>query len=184
MVRIRSSPADPFPTTENPRTSERSRAFSSAPVPLGAPETDRSICVLGAEGATAAASARGVGVLERESRTLHGRHVVDRHAVDVLRGERIDENLPATLIDDQVVVSGRVLDQESVLEPATTAGLNAHPKATAGGVDVLGIHELFYFNAGARGHRHHHVRLLNRAHLIPLNSLRDNRFGAATDSEI
>src|SRR4029079_7210992 len=78
--------------------------------------------------APAPAPAGGVRVLEGEAGALHGRHVVDGDAVQVLRRERVDEDLEAVLFDNECVVSGLLFDEQAVAKAAAAAGLNAHPE--------------------------------------------------------
>src|SRR5688572_19054064 len=83
----------------------------------------------GRERVSATATAGGVRVLERESRSLHGRHVIDDDVVQVLRGERVHEQLEPLLLDHEVIVGRLILDEEAVFESAAAAGLNADAKA-------------------------------------------------------
>src|SRR5688572_9401022 len=121
-------------------------------------------CVLRAKGAAATAATGGVRVLEREAGSLHGRHVIDDYAVDVLSGEGVYEDLPAALVDDDIVFCGLVFDEKTVLEAAAATRLHAHTQSTARGIHALGVHELLDLYARARSDGDHHIRLLNRAH--------------------
>src|SRR5215207_10647235 len=144
-------------TRKGPRIAEGSRASVAAPTPCWVSETECGIVVRwtgggpasGGEGATATAAAGRIGVLERESRALHRRDVVDRHAAQVLRREGVDEHLEAVLIEDQIVLGARVLDEEPVLEATATAGLHADAQAALVGRDALSVHELLHL-----GRRH------------------------------
>src|SRR5687767_10339367 len=103
-------------TCEGPRVCDDSRASSTAPASGRTPETDRGMCIRsGVEGAAATAAPGRVRILEGEARALHGRHVVDRHAAQVLRRERVHEDAEAAVVDHEVVVGRLVLDEEPVL---------------------------------------------------------------------
>src|SRR5690242_20631320 len=117
-VGMRSRDAACSRTREGPRIAERSRASCPVPTSEGAPVTGcvMVVCALGGEGAAATTAAGCVRVLECEAGSLHRRGVIDDHAVDVLRRERIDEDLELALLDDEVVVRRLILDQEAVLE--------------------------------------------------------------------
>src|SRR6478672_7323185 len=167
-VRMRSSPVvcGAGGTLEGPRVALRPRAWCPAPTSPGAPVTGTVICRVGSgrERAAAAAAAGRVRVLEGEARALHRRRVVDDDAADVLGRERVDEHAIVTLVDDQIVFRGGVLDQEAVLEAAAPARLHAHAQATDGGIDPFLGHELL--DLGARDGRdgHQDFRLIGGAH--------------------
>src|SRR6185312_14564788 len=112
----------------------------------------------------AAAPAGGVRVLEGEAGTLHGRHVVDGDAVQVLRGERVDEDLEAVLVDNQVVLSGLLLDEQSVAEAAAAAGLNAHPEPALLAGHAFLLHEALDLDGRARSNSDRDCGLLSGAH--------------------
>src|SRR4051794_801140 len=122
-VRIRSRAALWSRTRKGPRIAERSRASCPVPTSNGASVTGCVIrcLVSGGEGTAAAAAPGCVGILEGEAGSLHRRGVIDDDATDVLRRKRIHEHLELALLDDDVVLSGLILDQEPVLEAAAAA---------------------------------------------------------------
>jgi hypothetical protein len=71
---------------------------------------------------SAPAAARGVRVLEREARTLHRRHVVDRDVVQVLRREWVDEQLEPLGLDDEIVFRRLVSISNPYLKPLQPPG--------------------------------------------------------------
>src|SRR5688500_12929593 len=154
-------------TREGPRP-KWSRASTAAPASACTPEAGECIrrgFALRGERAAAAAAAGRVRVLEGEARALHRRDVVDRHAVDVLGGEGIDEDSPLPLVDHEVVLGGLVLDQKPVLEATAPARLDADAEPALGGVDAFLRHELHDLGAGHGRHGQHDIGLLGRAHL-------------------
>src|SRR5215472_6132633 len=74
---------------------------------------------LGGKRATATAPAGRIRVVERESRALHGRHVIDGDTTQILGAERIHENLDAAGFENDVVVERPLFDVEAVLEAGT-----------------------------------------------------------------
>src|SRR5829696_7837545 len=94
---------------EGPRPEFSSRASSAVPASGRAPVTVFAMwsgwvspAWLRGERAAAAAAARGVRILEGEARALHRAHIIDRHAAQVLRAERVHEDLEARLVQDDV----------------------------------------------------------------------------------
>src|SRR5713101_3339580 len=73
------------------------------------------------EGRSAAAAARGVGVLEGEPRLLEVALVVQGDAVQVLRAEAVHEAAHARRLDHDVVIPRLVFDAEAVAEPRAAA---------------------------------------------------------------
>src|SRR5262245_14359229 len=108
---MRSCAAGAWATREGPRVGNRSRASSSTTASLREPVTESGI-VLRGERTTAAATASRVRVLEGEAGTHHRRDVVDRDAVEVLRREGIDEDAPAFLVEDEIVLRSLVFNEQ------------------------------------------------------------------------
>src|SRR5215207_6087786 len=106
IVRIFSSCVAAWEATREGPRDIASRASSAAPASMRTPETVLLIGRSGGEGAAAAASTRRVRVLEGEPGALHRRHVVVGHAAQVLRGERVDEDLELAHREDGVVLGG------------------------------------------------------------------------------
>src|SRR5882672_7427779 len=65
----------------------------------------------------AAAATCRIRILEGESRLLEVALEVDRHAVQVLGAEAVDEAAHAAGLDHDVVLHGLVFDVQAVLEP-------------------------------------------------------------------
>ena len=74
------------------------------------------------EGASAAASARSLGIGEAEALSHHAGHIVDLHALEILGAEGVHENPEVVQLQHFVVVFGRLFDVQTVLEAGTTAG--------------------------------------------------------------
>src|SRR5574342_1153545 len=87
---------------------------------------------------SAAAAARGVRVLEGETRLLEVALVVQGHAVQILGAETVDEAAHARRLDHDVVVRRLVLDVQAVAE--SRAAPRQHRDAEPGRV---GGHLLF-----------------------------------------
>src|SRR5919197_360864 len=142
---MRSRPDGTCGTREGPRVAVRSRASPlSATAPRRTPVPDSAIVLLGGEQAAASAAASRVRILESEARTHHRCHVVDGHAVQILRRERIDEHAPTALVDHEVVFRRLVLDEQPILEAAAPARLHAHAESTLRWVDAFLLHELLH----------------------------------------
>src|SRR5206468_12728521 len=88
-----------------------------------------------------------IRILEGESRALHRAYVINRDAVQVLRRERINENVEPLTRDDDVVLRSAILDDQAVLEATAAARLHAHAKPAFLGGDAFGIHKLLDLNA-------------------------------------
>src|SRR5687767_5751648 len=116
--------------------------------------------------AAAAAASRG-RILERESRPLHRADVVDDGAVEILRREGVDEDAEPLVVDDDVVLCGRILDQQSVLEPAAATRLHADAKAATVGGDTFRLNEAPDFGCRDGRHGELDLRLLSCAHPDP-----------------
>ena len=86
-------------------------------------ERSRSASGLRRERRTAAAPASGVRVLEGEARALHRRHVVDRDITHVLRRKGIDKDPEAILVENEIILSRFVLDEERIFEPTAATRL-------------------------------------------------------------
>lgn len=99
---------------------------------------------LGGERATASASSGRIRVLEREPRSLHRCHVVDRDALQILGRERIDEHPELAFVDDEIVVGALVFDEEGVLEPTAATWLHAHSEPAFLRRDSFRRHEPFH----------------------------------------
>src|SRR5687768_9389705 len=130
-VRIRSVPGvSAAGTSEGPRAGSASRASLVPAAASGAAAVECMVMAgaSGGEGAAASAAAGRVRILEGESGALHGRHVVDRDAVQVLGGERVHEDPEAALVQHEVVLGGLVLDEQAVAEAAAAARLDADPQ--------------------------------------------------------
>src|SRR5687767_7486016 len=114
---MRSRDAAPAPGVSDNERGPRSPEGSRAP----------SISFIGArsgrERMSAPAATGGVRVLEREPRTLHRGHVVDGDVVQVLGRKRVDKELEALRLDDEVILGRLVFDKETVFEAAAAAGL-------------------------------------------------------------
>ena len=61
--------------------------------------------------------------------------------------ERIDEHAKAFAWNDDVVLGGAVLYDQTVLEATATTGLDAYAKPTLLGGHALGVHKLLYLDA-------------------------------------
>src|SRR5664279_327527 len=125
---------------QGPRRYDPSRASSNNS--SGARDAPASVRqLLRVERAAAAAATRRIRIREGEARALHRRHVVDRHAVEILGGEGVDEHLEPFLLDDEIIVSRLLLDQQTVFEAAAATGLHAHTKSAACLDDAFLLHE-------------------------------------------
>src|SRR5262245_16445982 len=122
----------------------------------------------GRERMSATATAGSVRVLEREARSLHGRHVAAGDVVQVLRANRIAEQLEPVLLYDEVIVRRLILDEEAVFESAATAGLNAHAKAADVRRHALGVHETLDLVGRAGSYNDGDFGLLKGAHCCVL----------------
>src|SRR3989441_12512701 len=89
------------------------------------------------EGRSAAAAARGVGILEREPGLLEVALVVQRHAVQVLRAEPIHEAAHAGALDHDVVLERLLLDVQAVAEARASAREHADAESRRGGGNLL-----------------------------------------------
>src|SRR4051812_42511283 len=81
--------------------------------------------------AAAPASARGVGVVEREAGALHRAHVIDGNASEILGAEPVDEDADAIDLRDHVVFQRALFDVQAVLEPGTATWKHADPEPGA-----------------------------------------------------
>src|SRR5690349_3728600 len=101
----------------------------------------------------AAAAARGVRILEGEPRLLEVALVVERHAVQILGAEPIDEAAHPGALDHRIVVTGLVLDAQTVAKPRAPAGKHADPQAGGLGRDLLLGHKFPYLGRCLIGER-------------------------------
>src|SRR5690242_15569265 len=87
--------------------------------------------MLGGERRAAAATASGVGILERKARTHHARHVVDLDAIQVLRAEHVNKHAHALFVEDEIAFTRLLFNIQTVLETRAAAGHdpNAQPRA-------------------------------------------------------
>src|SRR2546430_3494140 len=120
------------------------------------------------EGRSAAAAARGVGVLEGEPRLLEVALVVQGDAVQVLGAEGVDKAPHAGRIDDDVVLGRLVFDVHAVLESRAPARKHRDPESGALGRDIFLRHELPHLGRCRLGHGEGDgTRVLRRGHCDP-----------------
>src|SRR5262245_52366384 len=93
--------------------------------------------VLGSEGRPAATASRGIGILERETRTHNTGYIVDFHAIKILRTEHIYEKPHAFLIENVIALSRLFFDIQTVLESGAAAGHNANAQPGSFGQPFL-----------------------------------------------
>lgn len=80
---------------------------------------DRQECLpncLSCKRGTAAAAASRVWISEREARSHDAHHVVDFHAVQILRAEHVDKKFDATLVENKIALPRIFFDVQAVLE--------------------------------------------------------------------
>src|SRR6185503_2789820 len=114
----------------------------------------------GRERMSAPAATSGVRVLERETGSLHRRHVVDRDVVQVLRRKRIDEELEPVLLHDEIIFRRLVFDQQTVFEAAAAAWLHADAQAADLRRHAFGVHETLDLGNCTGGHDNRDFGLL------------------------
>src|SRR5574342_35338 len=114
---------------------------------------------------SAPAAAGGVGVLEREARSLHRRDVVDRDVVQVLRRKRVDEELEPVLLHDEVIFGRLVFDQQAVLETAAAAWLHTDAQTADLEPTPIGVHETLDLGGRTSGNDNRDFWLLKSAHV-------------------
>ena len=150
---------------EGPRLTRWSRASYTDPASCRTPDSALLIVTLGVKRATAAATARSVGILEGETGSLHRRDVVDVDPVQILSGKRITEYANAFLLQYKIVFGSLFLDEKAVLEAAATAGLDADAKAALCLGHAFGSHELLDLDRRHRRDVDHEKRLLGGSHV-------------------
>src|SRR3569832_371649 len=96
--KVSGSPSHPLPLTSHPLR----RKAAAAPTP-----------------------AAGVGVVEREAGALHGAHVVDGYAAQVLGAEPIDEDPDAVDLRHHIIFLRPLFYVQAVLETRSSARLDA-----------------------------------------------------------
>src|SRR6266699_245272 len=139
----------------------RARRGLGNPMGRGPTASDR-------EGRSAAAAARGVGVLEGEPRLLEVALVVQGDAVQVLGAEGVDKAPHAGRIDDDVVLGRLVFDVQAVLESRAPARQHRDPESGALGRDIFLRHELPHLGRCRLGHGEGDgTRVLRRGHCDP-----------------
>src|SRR5579859_618612 len=104
---------------------------------------------LHAERRSAAAGAFHVRILELESRTLEGLHVIHDAAVEIHDRRRIDEYLQAVHFEGLVHHSGAVLKLHGIRETGASAADDSN--AQSGRNRVLLRHDLFHLGNGIAG---------------------------------
>src|SRR6185503_15962525 len=92
---------------------------------------------LGSKAGATPTATRGIGIVEREPGALHRRDVVDRHAIQVLRAEAVNEHTHPGGVEDQIIVQRALFDIEAVLEPGAAAWEHAEAESCRVGGNVL-----------------------------------------------